>query len=164
MKLKSKNSFLKRISCIALSLMLCLTSFTLAGFVPTVEAEAATMSETNVEVFHYTFDNYTLNSTGDVAGTLTATSTDGSKVFNYAGWNSTAYGSVQSNSDNFHHPDGGIYCDGISLSGNKWSLTYEGSSKMDLGTEGQTASCEIGLGNSLNNPNIIRISSHGYVY
>ena len=41
MKLKSKNSFLKRISCIALSLMLCLTSFTLAGFVPTVEAEAA---------------------------------------------------------------------------------------------------------------------------
>ena len=42
MKLKSKNSFLKRISCIALSLMLCLTSFTLAGFVPTVEVEAAT--------------------------------------------------------------------------------------------------------------------------
>lgn len=41
MKLKSKNSFLKRLSCIALSLMLCLTSFTLAGFVPTVEAEAA---------------------------------------------------------------------------------------------------------------------------
>lgn len=41
MKLKSKNSFLKRISCIALSLMLCLTSFTLAGFAPTLEAEAA---------------------------------------------------------------------------------------------------------------------------
>lgn len=41
MKLKSKNSFLKRLSCIALSLMLCLTSFTLAGFVPTLEAEAA---------------------------------------------------------------------------------------------------------------------------
>lgn len=45
MKLKSKNSFLKRISCIALSLMLCLTSFTLAGFVPTLEAEAATNSD-----------------------------------------------------------------------------------------------------------------------
>lgn len=50
MKFKSKNSFLKRISCIALSLMLCLTSFTLAGFVPTVEAEAATVETTNVEV------------------------------------------------------------------------------------------------------------------
>lgn len=161
MKLKSKNSFLKRISCIALSLMLCLTSFTLAGFVPTVEAEAATVEKANVEVFHYTFDNYTVNATGDAAGTLTAS--DG-KVFNYAGWTNTTFGTVQSNSDNFHHPDGGIYCDGISLSGNEWSLTYEGSSKMDLGTEGQTASCEIGLGNSLNNPNIIRISSHGYVY
>lgn len=45
MKLKSKNSFLKRISCIALSLMLCLTSFTLAGFVPTLEAEAAELPE-----------------------------------------------------------------------------------------------------------------------
>ena len=161
MKLKSKNSFLKRISCIALSLMLCLTSFTLAGFVPTVEAEAATVEKANVEVFHYTFDNYTVNATGDAAGTLTAS--DG-KVFNYAGWTNTTFDTVQSNSDNFHHPDGGIYCDGISLSGNEWSLTYEGSSKMDLGTEGQTASCEIGLGNSLNNPNIIRISSHGYVY
>lgn len=161
MKLKSKNSFLKRISCIALSLMLCLTSFTLAGFAPTLEAEAATVEKANVEVFHYTFDNYTVNATGDAAGTLTAS--DG-KVFNYAGWTNTTFGTVQSNSDNFHHPDGGIYCDGISLSGNEWSLTYEGSSKMDLGTEGQTASCEIGLGNSLNNPNIIRISSHGYVY
>lgn len=46
MKLKSKNSFLKRISCIALSLMLCLTSFTLAGFAPTLEAEAAELPET----------------------------------------------------------------------------------------------------------------------
>ena len=45
MKLKSKNSFLKRISCIALSLMLCLTSFTLVGFVPTLEAEAAELPE-----------------------------------------------------------------------------------------------------------------------
>lgn len=53
MKLKSKNSFLKRIACIVLSAMLCLTSFTLAGFAPTLEAEAATSKE----VLHYTFNS-----------------------------------------------------------------------------------------------------------
>lgn len=162
MKLKSKNSFLKRISCIALSLMLCLTSFTLAGFVPTLEAEAATVEKANVEVFHYTFDNYTLSSSGAATGTLTDPSTG--KVFNYDGWNTTAYGSVQSNSDNFHHQDGGVYCDGLSLSGNNWTFTYIGRSQQDLSGTGQSASCEIGLGNSNNNPNIIRVSSHGYVY
>lgn len=144
MKLKSKNSFLKRISCIALSLMLCLTSFTLAGFAPTLEAEAATSKE----VLHYTFDNGTRY---DV---------NGQNQLTEAGW-----GSSSSGTDYYCNSDGGVHGSIVGLNGlNNWTLTYVGRSIQNLDSSKQEGSCEIGLGTTQGNTDVIRISSYGHIY
>ena len=144
MKLKSKNSFLKRLSCIALSLMLCLTSFTLAGFVPTIEAEAATSKE----VLHYTFDNGTRY---DV---------NGQNQLTEAGW-----GSSSSGTDYYCNSDGGVHGSIVGLNGlNNWTLTYVGRSIQNLDSSKQEGSCEIGLGTTQGNTDVIRISSYGHIY
>lgn len=140
----SKNSFLKRISCIALSLMLCLTSFTLAGFTPTLEAEAATSKE----VLHYTFDNGTRY---DV---------NGQNQLSEMTWGSTSNGT-----DYYYNSDGGVYGAIQGLNGkNNWKLTYIGSSNQNLESAKQEGSCDFGLGTSVDNTDVIRVSSYGHIY
>lgn len=140
---KTKSVFKKCLSLI-MSMMLIFTSFTLSGFVPAIEAEAAT----NKVVMHFDFNG----SLSDVVngGSLTVT-----------GWTENNNTGEQ-RSDHWYHRDGGVYGSIAGLNGkNNWILTYKGYS---YGSSDDANSCEIGLGTAVDNTDVLRVTRNGILY